>query len=409
MATPSPPPSVVAPPSGVRPVADAGVVIVQGADDRIYRYDGPTGTLDPVSARSTFDREVPDGVYAVGRHGGAALLRWDGSQVELSCGDGPAVSVAPSGACASGGGPLGVSVKLTTDREPRQILPADWGASGPELSADGRRLLLIRTIEPRAVPGMDPGLSALWLMEPDGRLRELFRPAGRGVLGTPMWSPDAKEVLVRQIETTSNSFAADGVGVSTILVDVASGTSRSLGATRSATWAPDGRLAFVRGGLRLTWWDKTLVVLGTDRRERTVTSDPGRVALAPSWGPHGELAWVSGPATKDYGGDGYIDGRGAGQRVGVIEIDGRRREIECGGGRVVEGIRWSAEAGKLLLLCRKPGHDPRPLELWLYRLKDDTSAALITGLGSDPLAGGFGFYGAQPPVTALAAWSLGVH
>jgi hypothetical protein len=228
------------------------------------------------------------------------------------------------------------------------------------------------------------------------------------VLVTPVWSPDGTKAIVRQIESTSNSFAADGVGISTILVDLVTGASRSLGVTRSETWSADGRLAFVRGAGRMTWWDKELVVLEPDGTQQRVSAavDPARVALAPAWGPRGEIAWVSGPAVEDYSGAGYVDGAGAGQRVGAIRASGRDDQITCAVGRVVEGISWSSDGEKLLVLCRKPGHDPRPLELWLHRLKDGTSAPLVTGIGSDDLARGFGFYGAQPSLSTVAAWSL---
>lgn len=391
-------------------VSDAGVLLIRGADDGIYRYDGRTGTLDRVWRASTFAIETPDGAYAIGRHGGVSLLRWDGATEELRCGTGVAVTVSPSGACASSGLD-GVVVRLAGERQPHLTLPADWGASSIALGPDGRRLLVVRTIEARPPgPGMDPGLSALWLMEANGGLRELYRPPGRGVLTAPIWSPDGTKVLVRQFETTSNSFAADGVGVSTIFLDLAKGTSRSLGWTRSETFFPNGRLAFVRGGSRLSWSNKELVVLeanGSEIRRAPAAGAP-QVALAPAWGPLGRLAWVSGPATEDYSGDDYIDGLGAGKRVGVIDEGGGTRPVACGEGRVVEGIRWSQDAANLLLLCRKVGREPFPLEIWIHRVGDGTSAPLVRGLASDSAAGGFGFYGTQPAITSVAAWSLAV-
>ncbi|MBI2773981.1 MAG: PD40 domain-containing protein, partial [Chloroflexi bacterium] len=193
---------------------------MQGADDQIYRYDGRTGALESVWGKSTFDLEAAAGAYVVGRHGGAALLGWDGSTTELSCGPGAAARVSPTGGCGSVG-PDGLFVRLVGDAAARQVLPADWAAGGvPTWSPDGRRLLLVRGIEPRPGPGMDPGLAALWLLEPDGRLREVYRPPERGVLTAPSWSPDGTKALVRQYETTSASFAADGVGVSTLVIDL---------------------------------------------------------------------------------------------------------------------------------------------------------------------------------------------
>ncbi|MGH2492353.1 MAG: TolB family protein [Candidatus Limnocylindria bacterium] len=394
-------------PASAGVVPDAGILFVAGADDVIYRYDGRTGALDAIWAKSTFGPRSPNGAYVFGRAGGAEFLGWDGAKMSVTCGARFTVSVVAGIGCTSVGTD-GVYVQLSDEQHARQILPPDWGASSPVLSPDGRRLLVVRSLEPRPGPGMDPGLSALWLVGPDGRPREVYRPTDRGVLATPVWSPDGTKSIVRQIESTSNSFAADGVGISTILVDLGTGASRSLGVTRSETWSADGRLAFVRGAGRMTWWNKELVVLDANGTEHRISAaiDPAHVALAPAWGPRGEIAWVSGPAVDDYNGAGYIDGAGAGQRVGAILGEGRDEQITCAAGRVVEGISWSVDGERLLVLCRKPGNDPRPLELWLYRFKDGTSVPLVTGVGSDDLARGFGFYGAQPSLSTVAAWSL---
>jgi hypothetical protein len=254
-------------------------------------------------------------------------------------------------------------------------------------------------------------LTALWVLEKDGRTREIYRPPARGVLSTPRWSPDGQFALVRQYTSTSASGAADGFGTSLLLIEVATGRAVNLGIVMSPPqWGPRGELAYVSGGSRFTWENKTLIVRGANGRERTEqlpTNEP-RVALAPAWDlVNGRLAWISGPALPDSGnGDGYIDGAGAGQRMAVID-DGRKiSEVQCGAGRVAEGVQWSSDGDDLLLLCRKPGRDAFPLELWLYRLRDGTSAPLVTGLVGGPLeAAGFGFYGAQPSLFSIVAWS----
>jgi hypothetical protein len=257
---------------------------------------------------------------------------------------------------------------------------------------------------------MDPGQSALWVRESDGRLRELYRPPDQGVLANLRWSPDGKSALVWRIGTTSNSLAADGVETAALLVYIDTAKVVDLGVVMSTApqWGPDGRLAFVRGGGRMTWEHRELIVRGVDGRERvTAPSDSSRVALLPAWdAAGGRLAWVSGPSAPGSGnGDGYVDGLGAGQRVAIIDDGTSASEVRCGEGRVVEGVRWSNDGAALLLLCRKPGRDARPLELWLYRLADDSTAPLVTGLVSDPNAGGFGFYGAQPSLFSIVAWS----
>ncbi len=394
-------------------VPDAGVLYVEGADDRIWRYDGSTGALEAVWARSTFGPEAEAGVYVIGRHGGSELLGWDGAMTSVGCASGYVLSVLVDGRCAYRGDD-GVYVKLPSDAEPRLLLPTDWGAKRLSWSPDGRRLLIVRVLRVRPGPGLDPGLDALWLMEPDGRLRELYRPSEVGVLGMPIWSPDGTEVVVQQGNTTSASAAADGSFSDTLLIDVSSGAVRKLGIVLDPSWivwSPDGRLAFIRGGGRWTWWDKHLVIGDAAGSERVAYPGRGdvRVALAPSWGPHGELGWVSGPAVEDLSGANYTSGAGVGARSGMIEVSGERREVACGGGRVVEGLRWSADGTKLLLLCRVPGGSALPLELWLYRLGDGSSAPLVRDLLSSRLAGGFGYYGRQPAITSVAAWSLGAR
>lgn len=379
----SPTPATEAAPVSAGAVADAGVLLLRGADGAIHRYDGETGALERIAEQVTLWRETDTGVHMAGRDGAAELIGWDGTTTSVA------------------------------EQPPRPAVPSDWTVVSTVPSPDGQRLLFIRVIAQRPGPGMDPGLSALYVQERDGRVRELYRPPERGILRTPVWSPDGTKALVTQVETTSNSFAADGVGITTILVDLAQGTTRSLGTVMNstwATWAPDGRLAFVRGGGRGTWWNKALFVLERDRAEHLVGSADGRtrVGIAPAWGPSGQLGWVSGPAEDTLSGIEYVAGTGVGDRVAVVDGAGDRREVACADGRVVEGLRWSGDGTKLLLLCRVPGKDPLPLELWLYRLNDDTSAPLVRGLRSGiPGAGGFGYYGMQPPITSVAAWSLG--
>lgn len=389
-------------------VPDAGVLYVIGADDGIYRYEGRSGQLTPVWRASSFDRAGPAGVYAAGRHGGLTLLRWEGTTADVSCGIGYG-TVSSDGACASEGID-GIFVQLPSETKPRLVLPSDWRGGSPVWSSDGDRLLLVRVVESRPGPGDDPGLDALWVLEKDGRTREIYRPPSRGVLTTPRWSPDGQYALVRQYTSTSNSLAADGVGTSLLQIEVATGHVVDLGIVMSAPqWSPRGELAYVSGGGRMTWANKTLVVRSVDGRERIAqapTKEP-RVALAPAWDlANGRLAWISGPALPDrLDGGGYIDGIGAGQRVAVIESGANASEVQCGTGRVAEGVRWSSDGDALLMLCRKPGRDPFPLEVWLYRLTDRTSAPLVTGLVGDTLAAGFGFYGAQPSLFSIVAWS----
>src|SRR5437870_4965257 len=226
--TPAPPTAAVAsstppragPPAAPRSagaVPDAGVLYVLDIANGIYRYDGATGRLELVWRDSSFDRSTREGTYVTGRHGGLTLLRWDGTTADVSCGTGYG-DIALNGACVSYGTD-GVFVRLPGEQSPRLVLPADWGAGAAAWNPQGDRLLLMRAVRPRPGPGLDPGQSALWLLENNGRLRELYRPAPQGVLTRLRWSPDGRSALVWQVDTTSSSIAADLGGISALLVD----------------------------------------------------------------------------------------------------------------------------------------------------------------------------------------------
>src|SRR5438445_156329 len=94
----------------------------------------------------------------------------------------------------------------------------------------------------------------------DGGARRRRRPAPQGILRAPRWSPDGGSALVLRIGTTSNSFAADGAETATLLVDIGTGRVSDLGVVLNsgwAVWGPGGSLAYVRGGGRMTWENKT--------------------------------------------------------------------------------------------------------------------------------------------------------
>ncbi len=122
-----------------------------------------------------------------------------------------------------------------------------------------------------------------------------------------------------------------------------------------------------------------------------------------------DAARERGPSSETLGGIEYMNGVGPGERVAVVEGGAQPVVVRCGEGRVVEGVRASADAGALLLLCRRVGHDSQPLELWLHRIAEGTSAPLVGGLvGGVPEAGGFGYCGTQPSLFRIVAWSRAV-
>jgi len=412
------------PPLSAGAVPDAGVLYVQGGDDQIYRYDGLSGRLDAVSGKSAFVHETPFGAQIVGRHGSADLLRWDGKIESAICGAGTVVAISAGGSCAYCGDDGSLLLRLRGESAPRLALPADWGSGAVDWSPDGRRLALTRSLSGGTLATR--AHNALWLLDADGSTRELYRPPGdEAFVFWPRWSRDGIYVSFWRQDGVSASVTADGDRL--FLVHVATAGLRDLGITLVKTewlqWSSDGKLAFVRGGGRETWLGKQIVVRERDGTER-VASVVDRSAFAPAWQEGlGRLAWVeaaSGDGLKDAQ---YMNGTGFGDRRAVIASADAKREIRCGsvqesqgvprGGsqdRVVEGVRPSLDGNALLLLCRIPGRDPLPLEIWLYRLNGRSPAAvpLITKMPSDSLAGGFGYYGAQPSLFSILAWSRAV-
>lgn len=405
---PTPRVSTASPSGGGAPVSlgavpDAGTLYIQGNDDQIYRYDGPAGTLQAVSGRSTFVRGTSAGVVVIGRHGSADLLRWNGPMVLGICGEGTVVAIAANGACAFRENDGAISVRLPGERERRVVLPATWEGGGIAWDPQGRRLALVRSIPGAAFE--ERAHNALWLLEADGTLRELYRPpeAQAFVFGVA-WSPDGRWLTASESPIISNSVAADGVPM--LLIDPVTGHATNLGVARSAQWSPSGDLAIVRGPGRETWQNKRLIVRTPAGGERVIAvPDADHIQLAPAWAGTA-LAFVVGPAgplSPD-----YMSGVGIGARYGaVLGSDGRRTEVRCPNGPL-EGLRPSADGSSYVLLCRAPGKDPYPLSIWWWRLGADRPLPLVGGLTGDRLAGGFGFYGAQPSLFRLVAWSKAV-
>ena len=418
--TPSPiptPSSSAAPaPVSAGAVPDAGVLYVWGADDGIYRYDGSTGALARVSGASSLVREMAYGAYVLGRHGGITLLKWDGTTADV-CGGGLFAAVSVRGQCAFHG--VGADAAIYTDSGegaagaplPRMLLPADWGAGVFAWDSNGLQLAIVRW-EARPEPVRGP--MTLWVMDlRHGTLRKIFdSPSETSFLSQLTWSFGTNKIAFLEATSTSNSFAADGAGVHLWVVDVTSGARTDLGTSllKGAwlQWSTDGRFAFVRGGGRETWGNKELVVVQPDGTQDVVAGSLGahptptdRAALAPAWQPvfrGAKLAWIESPALTIEASPDYFRGIGpSAQRVAVL--DGATH-VSCPD-RVTEGVRWSADAKSLLLLCRVPGVDYHALEIW-YAPIGGTARPVVKGLGDL----GFGYYGAQPSLFEIAAWSL---
>ncbi len=415
-ASPSPNAAVPARPIAGAPVAEyaapeAGVLFLQGADDWIYRYDGPTGDLRRITRHARIALTTRDGAYAEGLEGGLVLLRWDGTIETIDCGPGRFQTITATGACLSHDESRRVWVRLPGEPIARLLLPADWGADYVELSPDARRVAVLRS-----TPGatFDARLhNALWMIEPDGTPRRLYEPAGSTAFVFSLaWSPDGQWLTVWEQPTVSASWTADGDRL--LLVDTTNGAITDLGTTlvnQRLQWSADGRLAYVRGGDRQTWLDKQLVVRAPDGTVR-VRTDATHVGLAPAWmtRPDGALGllWVEAEVGNGNGGV-YVFGTGPGARYGMVSDDlqsARRLPFP----RIVEGLRPSADSRVALVLVRRPTAPPLrdeygALELWLTKPPGGgiaTQVRLVSGLGG--LA--FGFYGSQPSLFDLVAWSL---
>jgi hypothetical protein len=407
-ATPSPTASPAAGvPASAGAVPDAGVLYVWGADDGIYRYDGATGAVARVSGASTLAGESPAGPYVLGRHGGMSLLKWDGT-AEIACPSSGYAAISSRGGCAYSDGPG--AVHIDDGSGPRLLLPASWSASGFVWSPDGAELVIVRH-ESRPEPVR--GHQTLWHLDRRGQLSKIFdSSSATSFLYGITWSNGRRLSFLEQ-DSTSASAGADGANIRLRVIDVDTRYTVDLGhliqGRAWVRWSADGQLAFVRGGDRYTWTHKELAVLDRDWNVRVVAGGGDTIALAPAWQPVGpaglarlaRLAWIAAPDTDECC-QRYVAGVGpSADRVAVLETASGTLRLTCPG-QVTEGVRWAADGSAVLLLCRASGVERRALSIW-YAPLGGVPRALVTGLGDL----GFGFYGAQPSLFTLVAWSLG--
>ncbi len=392
-------------PMSVGAVPDAGVLYVWGADDGIYRYDGATGALARVWGASTLSRESAYGPYVLGRHGGTTLLKWDGSTQQV-CGGGNWSVFATRETCAYTGAGADTAVYTSYTGQDgalvsQQILPADWGAGTFAWDISGLQLAIVRG---EARPEPVRAHSTLWVMDVrHGTVRKIFDSASAtSYLSNLQWSESRISFI--ETDSTSASASADGINLHLWVIDTNSPRVVDLGhVIYPPRWSSDGRLAFVRGGDRFTWTHKELAVLDRDWNVSVVAGGGPTIALAPAWQPvyrGSRLGWIDAPDTTECCVR-YVNGVGpSAQRTAVLDTATGPLRMTCPG-LVTEGVRWAADARSVLLLCRAPGVEYHALQVW-YAPLGGTARALVTGLGD--LA--FGYYGKQPSLLDMTAWSL---
>jgi hypothetical protein len=330
------------------------------------------------------------------------LLSWNGTTRQV-CGGGWS-DISTRGSCAFAG--AGADRAVYTDppdpdgKEPKLILAADWGAGAFAWDGSGLELAIVRG-EARPEPVRQH--QTLWIMElRHGGLRKVFdSTSATSYLSDLRWSDRRLSFL--EHDSTSASAAADGVNIHLWVIDVDTGRAVDLGHTaQRPRWSSDGRLAFVRGD-RFTWTNHQVVVFSADWTETVIAGGSETIALAPSWQPVAQrprLAWIGAPDTSECC-QRYVAGIGpSAQRVAVLDTAAGPLRMTCPG-LVTEGVRWAADGRAVLLLCRMPGVEEHALQVW-YAPIGGTAKPLVTGLGDL----GFGYYGAQPSLLDMAAWSL---
>lgn len=435
--------------------------------DGVYRTDDGARTWRPIYVPAT--RPVPAPTPAPAPRGPTSLgaapevgtlrffesgtfWRYEGATGRLSkeeatdphvlCQDVVACRFPPKDAWVVGSVVGPSSAQITADRK---LLLSDpyGGGSGiklPDLefvglhwSPDGRTIALERpplpgTTHPFPGATRSPFVSLpveLWLLDVDsGQERKLYDrpaddcPAAASACGInyyqkhpfrlATWSPDGRYIGLWEDAGWSGSIDADGRPL--VLIDVRTGQRIPLGPTLTSkswlAWLPPHTLAYVAGGDRMTWDNKTIRLWSPEVGFKDVTG-PNEVGLAPAWDvPNQRLYFVRGPigcerascppGSLRYTPQEFFPGRGVGDRH-LVYWDLQRQvttPLPRSSEYAEEGVRVSRDGSQLLVLRRRfvpsdgrseiVGH----IELWAFRpdLSDGRSLIRTT-------AQGFGYYG----------------
>jgi Tol biopolymer transport system component len=291
--------------------------------------------------------------------------------------------------------PDGLFVESADGAERRRLVatPAREGSGvlGLAWSPDGRWLAFERL---EWGPEGTPVRSGLFRVKTDGsEVHPLHLNPDGAALRSHLagWAPDGRAVLFWQ-GILSASIAMDGLALR--LVPAAGGAAAEISPAvllhpDLLAWSPDGRrLAFVDGGGRMTWANKTLAVADASLRVERL-SPGGRADLHPAWSPDGRwIAHASGPAEpRDAGGDG-VKRVLARRRIRLVAPDGSgTRQLTDDARFRDERPRWSAD-GTHLLLARL---EDEQAQLWLMRADGSGQRRVVEELTPGP--GWHGTYG----------------
>ena len=386
---------------------DAGGVIFETTKG-VWRYDGSAGYLWRLGdhGRATADRTQ----YIVRRDDEhlffladaasgnlAALAPTDAIDVDWVGAGRPMAFVDASGLTFYAGLrtvsvplPRAQFVRLSPDGSRAIVgVAADIAAPGPKIVNE---LVLVTLAAPR--PRTLVTLTAGWM-------GPTIVPAS--------WSPDG-QFFAYLAESTSASMSADGVRLA--VLDATQGRVTELAVTTPSTahlaWTAPHTLAYVAGGNRESWLNKTLRTWSPESGIRDI-SKQGEVGLNPSWSADGAtLYYMSGPSVP-YDPLAFFRGDASGdRRLAIADLRTGQCDVRLLQGITrTEGARAARSGPLMLVLLRRvvvfsspsTSMDAVPLDIATY----DTVTQMVTPLVRIPSVG-MGFYGGYSGPEQMA-WS----